>query len=169
MTLFPGRVARRASRGVAVAGLACAAVTAVLWAMPASHPSPAVRADWVDRGTVVTVHLVRRGLDRHGFVYQTRDRVWYAPTAASLDDVRRTRAGGDSSAELAATAQSQWAQYTWYGNNHVYGPDGRGFVEQGVTDTVPYSLAIIVLATPAGMWAVVRMRRRVRRGPVPAR
>ena len=134
--------------------LLAALVPLAVWAVPACHPPPWQWVNGGDQGTTVQQQIVRLGLDRHGLVYQFRDRQWDAPTAAALDEVRRSLLD-QTSAELPPS-QSQWFQLTGYGNDHVFdAATGRQLTEFGGVRTVPYAAVAVAMATPAIGWAVL--------------
>ena len=137
--------------------LLAAVVPLTLWAAPSLHGTPRVRVDVHDGGTFIRQHALRRGLGRYGYVRQERFRVWVAATPAMLDDVRRQLSRPAAAVELP-TAASDWAQWTSYGNDHVFTPDGVEMIEDGGIHSLPYSLMIVGLVMPAAGWAALRAR-----------
>ena len=152
---------RRRFRWAAVAGLACAAVPLTLWAVPASHPRPAVGLRWIDYGDALVQRVIRRGLDRDGYVYQQRDMVWQSRYPSALDELRaRHRADPASLAELPR-ADAWRPQFSVYGNDHVWLPGGMTSTDSGVIVTVPFHLVAAMLAAPAAAWGAAAAWRRV--------
>jgi hypothetical protein len=152
---------RRWFRRAAVAGLASAVVPLTLWAVPASHSTPAVSLRWTDYGDALVQRATRQGLDRDGFVYQQRDLVWQSRGPSALDELRaRHRADPASLAELPR-ADAWRPQFSTYGNNHVWLPGGMTLTDSGVIVTVPYHLVAAMLAAPAAAWGAAAAWRRV--------
>jgi hypothetical protein len=159
MTLRPPARLARLAHAAALAGLLAAGVPVALRVVPSLHRGPSVSRGRYDGRTTVSDQVVRRGLDRYGYVYQERARSWEAPEPASLDFVR-----GDPGVTDLPPAQSWRLQLTSYGINHVYLPHGVMLAEGGSLYTVPYSLVALVLAAPAAAWAAMAAWRRLRRG-----
>ena len=161
------RRSRASRRGIVTAtahvGLAAAAVLLTFRALPASHPRPRVRLTWGDGGTILLEGVVRSGLDRYGYVRQTRQREWTAPARSRLDGLRAAHAA-DPVPDLWP-AQSWRLQLTGYGNNHAYLPGGLTLTEVGQIVTVPYTLAALACAAPAALLGVAPLCRRLRRRP----
>ena len=158
------RLHRRAA--TAATGLVASAVLMLLRSVPSVHAPLRLWVGWVDERRVVYEQVERWGFDRYGYVHQSRLRTWVAANPAALDGVRRDHAGVVPP-QLWPT-QSWRLQWTSYGPSHVYFADGRSLTETGRIDALPYSLAALGCAAPAGAMVLAALARRISRARPPS-